>query len=57
MMDSHMALCISEHSEPEALPCVECGSDSEAFASLDTEEWLCEACCQASDNAREHKGE
>jgi hypothetical protein len=43
MMDPHMQLCISEHTESAPLPCQYCGKDSEGAWS-DTDGWICEPC-------------
>lgn len=43
MTDTHMQLCISEHTEPAALPCQYCGKDSDGAWS-DDDGWICEPC-------------
>ena len=53
-MDPHMALCLYEHSEPEAMPCTECGDESEGFSEwCDGSGFICEPCCVKDENEEE----
>ena len=45
MTDTHMQLCISEHTESAPLPCQFCSKESNAYAS-DKDGWVCEPCAE-----------